>query len=212
MPTPPRPLSLMLMALLGGCPGTQAEGEPPGPPPLSAADKLEETSAWRESLATWREAEEVGSGARGDYPFDEAGQKALVARLEQSRTAVRSLQGEGLLTQPEADLLALDVDTLLSGVSSKRPTELMAATCYQPRVYQPRQESLASLERRLTALEALAAQEALQSEVVRVILAQIEEDMAMLASHEGKALSPEEQARAEEVTARVKAALERLKR
>lgn len=34
----------------------------------------------------------------------------------------------------------------------------------------------------------------------------------MLASHEDKALSPEEQARAEEVTARVKAAIERLKR
>jgi hypothetical protein len=212
MPKPSRPLSWVLLALLGGCFASQAGDEAAGPPPLAEAARLEESSAWKDCLATWREAAEVQSGARGDYPFDAEGQKALVARLEQSRAAVRALQGEGLLTLAEADLLSLDVDTLLSGVQSKRPTELMNATCYQPRVYQPRQESLASLERRALSLEALAAQEVLRPEVVRQVLTQIEADLAMLASGKGKALSLEEQARADAVTALVKAAMERLKR
>jgi hypothetical protein len=167
---------------------------------------LEGSSVWKRLMAVWTEAAEVAGGKRGAYPFDEAGQKKLLAALQQATSDVRDLARAGKLTGGEAELLQQDLLLLTGGVAEKRPTEMRAATCYQPRMVQsPVQQSRARLTARLPLLEKLVAEKRLEAAAVRKALEAVERDLAVL---DGRG-APRERAqtrRAREVVARLKAA------
>jgi hypothetical protein len=181
-------LRLSLLASLGLC-GCPAPGCTPVDPPLARVESLEGDPDWQKVQGIWREAAAI-AGA-GDYPFDEAGQRRLFADLEESRTLVQGLAARGLLTESEAGLLQEDVDELVGLVGSKRPTELRMATCYEPMPYTPVRDTLTRLEGRLPLLEKLAVDETLHPEVVRRVLARVEEDLELLESEEWLAGHPD---------------------
>lgn len=204
---------LASLGVLQGCPGAAGPG-PEGPavdPPLEQAEGLMAEKAWTRSLETWSEAAEIASGARGAYPFDEKGKERILERLSDSREAVEELEGRGLISTSEAGLLIQDVDFLVQGVREKRPKEMELATCYQPMMYMPRQESLQRLAPRVALLEGMLAQESLEPLVVERVLVKIEEDLAILTGDDGYPLGPEEKASAEETASKVRAAVDALR-
>ncbi len=206
-PTPSRFVILASLGVLGACFSQSSEpglgGDPPG---LEQAEGLAAEKHWQRCLEIWGAAAEAAFGEE-PYPFDEAGKTALLEDLDKSENLVAKLRRKALLSEVEAGLLRQDVATLRAGVQAKRPTEMQAATCYQPRMLTPRQDALHSLAPRVELLEGLAAQEALQPEVVVRVLEQVRKDLAALTSGEGKSLDPTQQAQADDVQQRVEAAL-----
>ncbi len=197
---PPGKLRLSLTLL--GCllPGLahadQAADQPATIPELEEGleegTALAEDATWKALLPLWQEAAAIGDGERGAYPFDRAGKEKLVAALEASKATLDELQAKGLLTAPEAGLLKADVDTLLSGVSSKRPTEMEMATCYRPMMATPAKDAAVRLEARLPLLEQLAAEGVLHPDVVERVLVQVESDIAQAGKPGGYPMSPDE--------------------
>ena len=175
---------LVLMASLGlapaGCESDTAAEGPPQAHRIVQGQRLTETGGWKHLLAAWREAEEVASGKRGPYPFDEAGKKRLLADLARADADVQTLHAANLLTEPEAGLLRKDLERLVKGVQMKRPTELRKALCYDPMRLTPGRESLKRLQHRLYLIDGLVAAEELHPEVVRRVLATIEADIQTL--------------------------------
>jgi len=141
---------------------------------------LADSGTWKRVAATWRESEEIASGKRGAYPFNERGKKRALAAIDQAVTDVGALQQAGHLAEAEAGLLTLDLAQLKRGVEAKRPTEMRMATCYDPMAMTPARDSMKRLAARLPLLEKLAAAETLQPGVVRKVLASIEADHATL--------------------------------
>jgi len=203
---------LSLLALLG-VPAHASAVEAPAK--LVAADgkPLADTPEWKALDAAWREASEAASGKRGPYPFDAAGKKRLLEALATATANVDALQARGLLSQAEAGLLKDDLAVLVTGVQSKRPTELKGATCYAPMPYiPPAQQGLRRLTARLPLLEKMAAAEKVQPDAVRKILGTIAQDLALLAGKDGAPPLPDaDRARTEQVRKAVSAHVERLK-
>ncbi|HOX05289.1 MAG TPA: hypothetical protein PK280_02715 [Planctomycetota bacterium] len=136
---------------------------------------------WLKLAAAWGEAEEVISGRRGQYPFDQAGKQRLLAQLDEAAAAADRLATTGLLSAAERDLLKKDLAEFKPGVEAKRPTEMRLATCYRPM-------SLATLHpavhlaERLPLLEKMAAAGKVQPAVLRKVLVSVESDLAALQS------------------------------
>jgi hypothetical protein len=162
---------------------------------------------WLTLAAAWGEAEEVVSGRRGQYPFDQAGKQRLLAQLDESARAADRLSGLGLLSAAERDLLKKDLAEFKPGVEAKRPTEMRLATCYGPM-------SLATLHpavhlaERLPLLEAMAVAGKVQPAVLRKVLASVERDMAALEGDPKLLAHPD----AEKNRDAVKAEVEKLKK
>ena len=174
------------------------------PPATAGADSektLDESKGWKRIGAAWNEAEEIASGKRGAYPFDEAGKKRLLEDLKKAEADAADLQKAKLITEPEAGLLLKDLGTLRTGVEAKRPTEMKMATCYVPMMIRPGHDSLQRLSDRLPLLEKLATAVTLHPEVVEKVLASIETDILTLSKEE----SLKEFAKAEERQAAEKA-------
>jgi hypothetical protein len=191
---------LVLLMAMGFSPtGARAAAAEESKPAASAApaasDKgLAEAKGWKRIVAAWNEAEEIASGKRGDYPFDEAGKKRLLEDLKKAEADAADLQKAKLITEPETGLLLRDLGTLTAGVQAKRPTEMKMFTCYQPMMIRPGHDSLQRLSDRLPLLEKLAAAKTLHREVVEKVLVSIETDIQTLAKEE----SLKEFAKAEE--------------
>ncbi len=200
---------LSFLALLGVAPAVSAAE---APSKLVAADgkPLAESPEWKSLDATWREASEVASGKRGPYPFDAAGKKRLLESLSTSASGIDALRARGLLSESEAGLVKHDLGVLVTGVQSKRPTEMKMATCYAPMPHMPVQGSLNRLAARLPLLEKLAAAEKVQPSAVKKILGTITQDLAVLSSKEGMPLSEADQVKAEQVRKAVSAHVARL--
>lgn len=166
----------------------------------SAPYGVESSPEWRQVVAAWREAEEVSSGKRGDYPFDQEGKKQLLDSLATVGGSVDSLLKRGLLNEAEAGLLKQDLAGLTRGVQAKRPVEMRMATCYRPMQFLPANESIERLSTRLPLLQKMAEQEKLDEVVVAKVLEKVETDIAFLESEENlqtlRGISP---ARAKEV-------------
>jgi hypothetical protein len=191
---------LVCLALLGvaGCGkdrAPQGGGATAGPPPVVASGgELSQTPQWKHLTGAWREAEEVASGKRGDYPFDEAGKKKLLADLAAAGKGVEALRAAGSLIDAEAGLLQKDLALLTSGVQEKRPTEMRMATCYEPMAYtMPVEGSMARLSERLPLLEELAVGETLRPEVIEKVLATVERDVATIGRKDLVDQLPEDQ-------------------
>ncbi|MHC5056269.1 MAG: hypothetical protein ACYTKD_16335, partial [Planctomycetota bacterium] len=158
-------------------PRAEAEGEDGAAVP---AKGLEATDEWQRLVTVWREAEEIASGKRGDYPFDEAGKKRVLAELDRAARDVEALSKAELLSPPEAGLLTAELATLTKGVRRKRPTEMRRATCYKPMMVVPARESLKRLKARLPMLEALAAKGVVKNDVIRRVLVRAARDAIFL--------------------------------
>lgn len=174
---------------------------------------LAQSGQWRHLAATWREAQEIASGKRGSYPFDEAGKKRILAELSGVAEDLAGLQKLGLLNAPEAGLLEMDLALLREGVQAMRPVEMRMATCYEPMAFvPPASESMSQLADRLPLLEELAASEKLHPEVLGRALARIENHLKVLGTEDllGE-LPAHERARALALREEVRAQVERVK-
>jgi hypothetical protein len=160
---------------------------------LGEPEPIEETAEWKQLTAVWREAEAVGSGRRGDYPFDAAGKKRLLTDLEKAQAGVGALAAAGQLSEAEAKLLKTDLAALVHGVQMKRPTEMRNATCYEPMMFvPPAQQSLKRLSEKLPLLEKMAARERLSGTVVEKVLVSVERDLSVLGGPAGPTWPPKQ--------------------
>jgi hypothetical protein len=178
-------LAAMGFAPTGGCRATPEESTPAAfADPATPAKDLSESTAWQRILAAWNEAQEIASGKRGDYPFDEKGKQQVLANLKQAEADAAELQATKLISEHEAGLLLKDLRVLTAGVQYKRPTEEKNFTCYDIVAVQPGQSSFQRLSDRLPLLEKLSAAQTIHPEVVEKVLAGIEADIATLAKEE----------------------------
>ncbi|MCX5654430.1 MAG: hypothetical protein NTY65_07265 [Planctomycetota bacterium] len=190
------------------------ESKPAASAAPAASDKgLAEAKGWNRILAAWKEAEDIASGKRGDYPFDEAGKKRLLEDLKKAEADVADLQKAKLITAPEAGLLLKDLDTLTIGVHATLPTEAKNVTCYAPMPFQPGRDSFNRLSDRLPLLEKLAAAVTLHPEVVEKVLESIETDIQTLSKEESlkEFAKAEEREKAEKTRDAAKASALRLR-
>ena len=162
--------------------------------PLTAADRpssvdtagplglpkgeLAQTPHWKRLMATWKEADDVGSGRRGAYPFNAKGKKALLAWLGTSDRDVDALAAAGMLTAPEAALLKKELARLTEGVQFKRPTEMKGFTCYVPMMPLTWPGfSRRRIDDRLPLLRRLADAETVHPQVAAKVLETLETDL-----------------------------------
>jgi hypothetical protein len=157
------------------------------PPATTGADSektLDESKGWKRIVAAWNEAQEIASGKRGDYPFDEAAKKRLLEDLKKAEADAADLQKAKRITEPEAALLLKDLDTLTTGVHTTVPTDAKKVACYEPMFFRPGRDSFNRLSDRLPLLEKLAAAVTLHPEVVEKVLVSIEADIQTLDKEE----------------------------
>ena len=133
---------------------------------------------WQRLTATWKEADEVGSGKRGPYPFDRKGKESLLSALAARGGDVDTLAAGGHLTAPEAELLKKELARLTRGVQFKRPVELRMAKCYKPMwpLTAP-VHGIPRLAERVAVMERLAKSQTLHPQVVHKVLAPVEADI-----------------------------------
>lgn len=172
---------LALLASVGVHPGLLLRGGPAFRLALAAAGRVEGSAEWRTLESAWKEAEAVASGSRGQYPFNEAGQKRLLESLARAGQGLDRLVKDGLLAQPAAELLKKDLALLDGKVRAFRPTEMKGATCYEPMAMRvPQRESLERLRDRLPLVERLEAGGKLPKAVLEKLLKGLERDLAQL--------------------------------
>ncbi|MFH2010862.1 MAG: hypothetical protein ABI333_29955 [bacterium] len=139
------------------------------------------TAEWKQIRAALEEAEQIAAGKRGSYPFDEKGQRRILAAIVTAGTNADALATRGLLDASEAGLLRKELSLLSSKVREFRPTEMRTATCYEP---MPRilaaEVSLKRLRDRLPLLQKMATAQRLHPQVVRKALVRIEADLKVL--------------------------------
>lgn len=179
------------------------------PPAVQAA--LDAAPEWIELRAALEAADEVAAGRRGDYPFDKAGRDALLSRLAAAPKAVDALAGRGLLPAPAAELLKSEIAALERGVQSKRPTEMMDATCYKPMRFEPWRDGAKRLAERVDALERLAAAGTVAPALLDRVRAAIASDLDLLTAESLPLLQGAERAQAEKNVARARKALGKLR-
>jgi hypothetical protein len=162
-------------ATAGPRPESKAAAAPAPARPIASA--LTATAEWKRIQQIWTEAEAIGSGARGAYPFDEAGKKRTLAALVAAGKDVDALLRAGKLGAAEAGLLQKELQRLTLGVRAMRPKDMMRATCYEPMPYTRGRESLKRLQDRLPLVEKLAAARRIDAAVLDKVLRQIENDL-----------------------------------
>jgi len=179
---------------------------------IPSGQTLDETKHWQHLTTVWREAEEIGSGKRGAYPFDERGKQRILGGLATVRSNLDRLQDAGLLSEAETGLLKQELSLLTNRVQAKRPTEMRMATCYEPMSFTPARNSLKRLTDRLPLLEKLADSDTLQRQVVSKVLDTVEDDLALLDRQEMRDRLPDDQKpKADEVTQSAKSYVEKIK-
>ena len=174
---------LLVLSCLGLADYAQAGQEKPAANMKTATEskkELSSTSQWKQIVTVWKEAEEIGSGKRGAYPFDKKGRKATLDALAEAGKNVAALQEAGHLTASEAALMTKELQRLTRGVQAKRPTEMRGATCYKPMWMPGAKQSVGRLTERVPLLEKMAESGKLKPEVVSRALATIEADIKTL--------------------------------
>jgi len=207
---------LALLGALGipSCGGTSDPAASRDARPSTATDKgdvavsLKDAAGWRRINATWNEADEIASGKRGPYPFDEAGKKRILAALDSVGTDADALKRKALLSEAEAGLVRIELANLTHGVHEKRPTEERMATCYEPLpLCYAAMQSAERLAARLPLLEGLATSQRIQPVVARKVLGAVEADLALLADEKQLAGYPADARPKMEATRKSAAAL-----
>jgi len=173
---------LALLTSLGVYSPAAAEpaAKPPAAAPAKPSARLAATPEWKRIQQTWSEAEAIASGKRGSHPFDAAGKKRALAALDGADKDIEALVRSGALSAPEGGLLKKELQQLRQGVEAMRPTEMRAATCYEPMAITEGRDSMRRLQDRLPLLEKLAASKRIEAAVVQKVLARIESDVQRL--------------------------------
>lgn len=202
---------LAALGVLGVAPvgpgGSVAAAESPDKDALARSEKYTKLTALR------AEAEEVATGKRGQYPFDEAGKKKLLDALAEAPSQVRALVSEGLLNEAEGALYEKDLAELTRGVQSMRPREMELATCYEPMMYTPGRDGVARLEARVPMLEKLAESKALHPAVVKKVLEKVAADLALLRNAESSNdLKADDRKKADELVRKVDGLVKKVER
>lgn len=180
--------------------------------PIPPGQSLVETYHWRHLQSVWREAHEIGSGARGAYPFDREGKQRVLDDITTVASNLEKLEDAELLTAAEAGLLAEELGLLKNRVLAKRPTEMQNATCYMTAMVLPGRESLDRLNARLPLLEELADSDTVQLQVVSKVLGTVDKDLDTLADEETlDQLPDDEKAEAEAVVREARELVERIR-
>jgi hypothetical protein len=161
--------------------------------------------------AVWAEAEEITSGKRGSYPFDEAGKRRILGDLALAGREIDALGQKGLLSEAEAGLLKLDLEELTGGVQAHRPTELLNATCYMPGVFVPFADNVSRLSQRLPLLEKLL-DGPLQPAVVHKTLVAVETDLRALSDPDLPRQAPDLAKEARDLLGRLKPLVARVRK
>ncbi len=152
--------------------------------PVEKPQTPQPKTTWLERIEqTARAAWEVAGGKKGQFPFDRAGKNKMLASLDAAVSNIDELMAAGTLNAGEAGLWQADLKLLRSRVNGFRATEMKKATCYEPMPLMiPARQSMARLAKRLPLLEKMAAADKLHPRVARKVLAQIEQDLAVLSS------------------------------
>lgn len=154
-------------------------------PTTQPAVNLTDTPQWQRLVTVWPKADEVASGRKGAYPFDEAGQKALLNSLDDAALGVAALRTAGQLTDAEAGLLNKSLKELTVRVQDFRPIEMRGATCYRPMSAPPPAAASADrLAARLPMLVKLAEQKTISPAVAEKVLLAVASDLAILENKE----------------------------
>ena len=204
---------LALLASMGIHPALLLRGGPALRLARADASRVEGSAEWKALEAAWKEAEAVASGSRGQYPFNEAGQKRLLESLAGAGKGLDHLVKVGLLAAPASELLKKDLALLDTKVRGFRPTEMKGATCYEPMAMPvPQRESLGRLRDRLPLVERLEAGGKLPRAVLEKLLRGIERDLAQLGTANPRApLHKREEKEAASIRKRLEAKLAALK-
>ncbi len=170
----------------------------------------EDPGRWDTFGKTWQEAQEISSGKRGPFPFNREGKKKILQELADLNTIIDSLATERVISGDEAELLKLDLQELTRGVEGMRPTELEAATCYEPMMFTPELDSLARLEKRLPLISRLEPGK-ISPEVWNRVTIGLQKDLAVLTNPDHIArLKDDKKAQAAELAAKVQKEIDRL--
>ncbi len=158
-----------IMSLLGWVPACAGARPPPG-----------SIESERQLLAVWEEATRIVQRERGDYPFDQSGQKRISDALSQQAAEVREWVKVGRLRPAEGALLIQELTDLRRRVGDFRPVEFKEATCYEPQLFGPGESSPEQLEARLPVLAKVADDEVLRPHVLRKVIIGFERDLDRL--------------------------------
>ena len=195
--------------------GKGGETTQPAEPSGDQTDQDDQANAMRREISlVTEEATAVASGKKGSYPFDEEGKKALLDGLKRAQATVDGLSDLGEINRGEADLWKADLSELVRGVQKFRPTEMQAASCYEPMPMPvPARDSLERLAKRMPALEKLTAADKLHPEVVRKVLRQVEADLKVLSdpAERGKLGSADKKQKANDTAKKVKETMDRIR-
>jgi hypothetical protein len=192
---------LALISFLGlGSPATAGAGNERNASEASPHQVLSSLPGWSDIETTWKEGEEIATGKRGAFPFNEAGKKKILAELQNLFPRIDGLVSSGKLGEPVAAVLRLDLQEIIQGVSAKRPTELSVATCYSPSFIDPARTSLKRLEARVLLLRKISNTAQLPRPVLVKVFTQFRADLTFLEQADHLALlKPEEQEQARQV-------------
>jgi len=188
-------------------PGTSMRPEAPRPAPRPTGYAA--TTQWKQIQNTLAEAEAIVAGKKGSHPFDRAGKKQFLSAMQKAQSNADELATKRLLALAEVGLLKVDLAQLRGKVSAYRPTEMIAASCYQ-KMATPlvADVSLGLLRVRLPLLQKLAAAQRLHPAVVRKVLVRIEKNLKVLETPAAvAALSAARQVEAKKMAGEVRTAL-----
>ncbi|MCY2929818.1 MAG: hypothetical protein NTV86_10060 [Planctomycetota bacterium] len=197
---------LAILAATGVAPAQPAASRPVGNAPAATAPArkdLARTPEWGHLAAAWTQAEEALHFARGLYPFDQKGQRALLDSLNLALKDVDALLAMDCLSAPEAGLLKEDLQDLIREIADRRPSDPDGlVSCYEPilGVTYHTAEAAEALSKRLLLLEKLASARTVQPEVIYKVLATAEDQVRQI-DGEGLKQMPED-ARAKAVQSR----------
>ncbi|MHC4716258.1 MAG: hypothetical protein ACYS5V_04760 [Planctomycetota bacterium] len=160
---------------------------------IVAGQPLQQTDAWKQLTATWKEAREIADGKRGGYPFTRAGKDRMLARMCRAGRQIDALCDAALLDPTESALLLAELDVLTGRVNRFRTWENRLATCYVAGRISPAESSMERLTARLPLLKELAGRQTLKREVMEKVLKTIEADLETLGKQDLVKLLPADQ-------------------
>lgn len=208
---------LAILATTGVASAQPAATRPPCDAPAATAPARKDfarTPEWGRLAAAWTQAEEALSGARGLYPFDQKGQRALLDSLNLALTDVDALLAIDCLSAPEAGLLKVDLQDLIREVADRRCTDPdVLVTCYTPivGVWYHTTEAAEALSKRLLLLEKLASARKVQPEVIYNVLATAEGQVCQIDGEGLKQMPEGDRAKAIQAREAAKAHLSRIR-
>lgn len=154
-------------------PATAPASTPATAPALSAHEKdIRKTTQWQVITDAWKYAGEL---ARADKSTSKQREEAT-ARFKKSQAAIDELLKQSLISQTEAELLALDAGRMEKLITRHPPVDAKLM-CYDYCPISPAKVGIDDLKARLPLLEKLLAGKQVQPAVIEAAIAAIQEHL-----------------------------------